>query len=457
MSILKYTGKYLLIGTLCLIFLFGTFLFVTRSRDTVEHNEQIITDGEQNDASGVQRGHVHRSSKPPPPGETDKTGHWDGNVWHKTTPVQVKTSRSSGKSSRVHFDLDDESVALARRIIRDRPYSEDALKARLFLAEYDENEWTDDTTRLVRLHEALIYHPESPRLLIELGILTRRASPEEAIGYAHKALKHLPSDWDGASIYGDVLAVAYQRLGDSKTAMMYLEKAQKLVRARPPRTGHIDMELDDYSFEIEALTSGTWWVQPMEVPDSEESTFSSVPHASVLESTSPIVEDNSNVSLDNMLEEPSSEDVSVPSLSDIFPFLPSDVDRVMASMHQMVLDLDREVLEDETRHREYQDFVEWTGSLLKASPNNSAAFTKTLQEYLLRFQSGKTGGSVEKGTSSDRVRRASSLLRRLGPASGYSELRKVDPELADQLRRSAPPKREPPLRRGVPQKKEHSK
>lgn len=435
MSLLKYTSKYFLISLLCLVVISGIFLFVSRSRDTAVDDEQIISNGEH--AHGDHRGYVRRSSKPPPPGETDKTGHWDGDVWHKT-PIPVQKSSRSQQSSYIHFDLDDESIALARRIIRKRPYSEDALRARLFLSEYDENGWTDKATELAREYDALAYHPESSLLLFELGISTSLNSPEEAIGYAQKALKHLPANADGAGIYGGVLAVAYQRLGDSKTAMMYLKKAQKLVRARPPRTGHIDIELNDYSYEIEALKAGTWF-EPMEGLESEESS-TSVSQPSVLDPASSDTEDSSDASLDRLLEDPS-EDTSGSDGSDVFPAEVWDEDRAAAAIRHLAFEqrYSHDFLEHRQSHfREYQDFVEWTSSVLKASGNDAAAFMTALQHQLqARSQEAK---QTKERINSDRMRRASSLLRRLGPEAGFQQLREVDPQLANRLLRSVPSK-----------------
>ncbi len=248
---------------------------VIHSRDNSKTERDIIAQQGQDHAHPQPSDPTHPAYKPPPPGETNKTGHWHGNTWHRTVPI--KSERGSSQSaSGVHFDYDKESLVLARRIIKDRPYSEDALEARLFLAEWDENGDTDIPTYPARLYDALTYHPESSYLLSRVALINALESPHEAIGFAEKALKHL-EDWDGAEIYGDILATAYQRLGDSKKAMMYLKKAQERVRARLPRdpNRHYDIEVDDFSYEIEALQNGTWDIQPMALGAAENPSVSS--------------------------------------------------------------------------------------------------------------------------------------------------------------------------------------
>jgi hypothetical protein len=87
-----------------LIVIVGISLLVIRStRDTssLSGRDGQIADGDVNPTHPDHRGHTRPSSKPPPPGETEHTGYWDGDVWHKTPfvgPPKRKPSTSGQKS-----------------------------------------------------------------------------------------------------------------------------------------------------------------------------------------------------------------------------------------------------------------------------------------------------------------------------------------------------------------------
>ncbi len=456
MSILKYTTKYVILGVLGFVLIIGIVALVSNQLD--KSKSDSVVEGEN---PTVRDGTVSQTplpvnistKKPPPPGETEGTGHWHGNVWHRTVPTPVKNSAANNTTSQIHFDYDKESLARARRIIRDRPYSEDALDARLFLAEWDESGHSDSKRYLERLYDALPYHPDHSYLLALLGVGTCRPSPYEAIGYAEKAIKNLYEGEDGAAIYGNVLAVAYQRLGDSKTAMMYLKKAQKLVRARPPRTGHIDIKTDDFSYEIEALASGTWDVQPMEglVPDDSSEVMPP------LEQPFPLEDDRSDNMPKDLVDIPPESESSetVPPIDFQSELFESERERAnVETVKQLQKGID--VLEYQSRLRQQQAFIEWTQSLLKASENDPQSLMDALEKQLL--PSLRRDGEIsQEQISSLRMKRAASLLRLWGPEKGLEHLRKVDPQLSEQLHRSVTSKNIPTQRPSTTEKKENSK
>ena len=109
--------------------------------------------------------------QPPPLGETEDTGHWEGNTWHqKPAPEpQKKGFWSEDPDKLAHraiycIDLTYlESRDLARRIIRDYPYSEAALKMRYKLAPLGTE------AEIAYLKDMLKYHPNSTRVLTDLA------------------------------------------------------------------------------------------------------------------------------------------------------------------------------------------------------------------------------------------------------------------------------------------------
>ena len=114
-----------------------------------------------------------------------------------------------------------ETIELARRIIRDYPYSDAALEARYHLMPVDgKSEYVQDVPYLKGM---LKYHPNSTRVLTDLAMALDIVSPEEAIAFGKKSLRIDPSDEDAHLALGR----AYQRLGDYKTALVHLKSAKK--------------------------------------------------------------------------------------------------------------------------------------------------------------------------------------------------------------------------------------
>ena len=455
MSILKYTTKYVMLGVLGLVLIIGIGALVSHQLN--KSTSDSVVEGENSKGRAGIVGQtplpVNISTKKPPPGETEDTGHWHGNVWHRTSPSPLKNNPVNNAISHIHFEYDKESLVRARRIITDHPYSDDALLARLFLADWNEDGHSDDTRYLTRLYEALPYHPKSPNLLLKLGVSTCLDSPHEAIGYAEKALMHLSHGVDGAELYGGILAPAYQRLGDSNRAMMYLKKAQSLVRSRPPRTGHIDIALDDFSYEIEALTSGTWEVQPMEDLGSDDASETIPP----IEQPLPLEDDYSDNIPEDLIDIPSDDEPSetVPPVDFQSELFKRERERAKVETVQQ-LQKGLEILEYQSRLRQQQAFIEWTQSLLKASENDPQSLMEALEKQLL-LSPNRDGDVSQEQISSLRMKRAASLLQLWGPEKGLEHLRKVDPKLTEQLRRSTTSKTIPTQRPPEAEAKEDSK
>ena len=184
--------------------------------------------------------------KPPPPGETFATGHWDGEKWHRTVPKEPETITYEGEALTkdelfsVSFGKSwEEKVAILKRIIAEAPYSKDAFEARLHLATHDENgkRIHDYGLLFERLQPLLKYHFDSPRLLHALLFYSRHSHPEAAIRYGKQALKYVDM-YRMDSGYGafpesihHFLGYAYQEIGDDSTALEHFNQALKLYTA----------------------------------------------------------------------------------------------------------------------------------------------------------------------------------------------------------------------------------
>ena len=126
----------------------------------------------------------------------------------------------------------------AKRVITENPNN---LEARLYLADSEK----DEETAIVQYQEILQDHPDSVHALIESGCLLCMGNPLEAIHYLKKAHNL------GSPIGHSQMAIAYQRLGDLKTAWIHYKKAEQLPHGRA------------LSFYIEAIEAGAPLIQPL--------------------------------------------------------------------------------------------------------------------------------------------------------------------------------------------------
>ena len=102
------------------------------------------------------------------------------------------------------------------RLIRQNPQSAESLEAMLHIAVY----MTDDPhEKETYLRGAIKYHPNSGKALYELGSLLSFDKPGEAIMHLKKGELYNP-----AAVNSE-LGVAYERLGDYKTAWIHYKKA----------------------------------------------------------------------------------------------------------------------------------------------------------------------------------------------------------------------------------------
>lgn len=214
----------------------------------------------------------HDLLKKPPPGETYTTGHWEGDEWRRTVPPDPEKILIDGVW-KTYEDMEKRDSSLVRSSERDvyrkhaienYPYSELALNGRLDRAERDENnKWIWDKEILVPRYKAMLkWHSDSPRLLKKLAALLEEDTPAEAIKYGEEALKytHLypANTYNGYMVYPEdihsTLGIAYQRVGDYKSALRHLKAAVKLMEANPDRA--FWNNVDTYKEHIKRIKAG---------------------------------------------------------------------------------------------------------------------------------------------------------------------------------------------------------
>ena len=490
MSILKYTAKYLLLGGLALIIVvgIGTIVYsqIQKRKMHVERHPAIS---------------IIDSDKSPPPGESEKTGHWEGNVWKKI-PVNVKkrTRQSShmhddhghshfvwdpGPGPRMPRDLkkrlekvdangndyytnpnysqeiyeavsngkdmettikllkkyniytdvvlehmdsyeafmyvrrhaptnfkgDDVAIfgrpdiKYAKRVIAEDPSSPEALEAGLYLGRALE----DPHEKQTYLLGALEHHPNSPLALDELGDLLSYDQPELSIPYLKKATKLDPNLGADAE-----LGVAYERLGDYKTAWMHYKKALK-------------HDPDDYCIiNLRAIENG----KPILFPIVRDPAEDPVLDSSAARQDMPTLTPTDDV--DTFVHLPEDDDDLFPPAVPETP-TPEDMARQeaerQASERRALLDRMREQqqMEQEAYFKELEEFINWAESIMHDAPIDTNNFlAKELERHLLE----------QKTTfDADRITRGFEMIQRYGQDEGINRLEKIDLQLAKEVKR----------------------
>ena len=231
---------YWALGVLVLLIIFGICYVIGNRFSEPEQTEVSPSETEQLE--------VQARPKLPPLGENYATGHWEGDVWHRTAPPEPDTVMHEGKAMTLRELLRaargkswEEEVAILNRIIAEAPYSKTAFYARSYLAKYDENReriW-DNALLFERLQPLVNYHPDSPGLLCDLLMHGMHIYPKAAIHYGTEALKYVGRYGVGVghSAYPEkihhYLGYAYQLVGNYDTALEHLNQALNLyIRER---------------------------------------------------------------------------------------------------------------------------------------------------------------------------------------------------------------------------------
>ncbi len=403
-----YWGLGVLVLLLCTAFVFMT----VRNRAEMRQLEKGAAEAEKlqqesdspRQRKSTQQGDAFSSNdRPPPLGEIEGTGHWEGNVWHKTGPPKPEWKAGS--------DADLYSKAL-----RDGVY-----------LEYWE------------LKEALRYHPESPLLLSMFAYLESLSDePAVVIAYAKKALRNLKTTSEDYSnraysvtrsprvMAHSALRHAYQRLGDYKTALVHLKMTQSLVKpalALDNIEGSIArMRYESCSREIAAIKAG----KPLLGPDPKPEPAA----APVVSEPSP---EPSDAGMDS--EQP----VDTPAVPSRFPVRPD-----MSSTDPSFVDkrAEAEALRDHPERvraqQEHFDFIRWMETI------ETAKSPADLDTFLMREMAKTLSGGTSQFTP-DRLIRAFEMMHRHGETEGLRALEKRDAVLARELSREPPKKRMPPV------------
>ncbi|MDE2674702.1 MAG: hypothetical protein OXH65_06295 [Paracoccaceae bacterium] len=497
MSILKYTAKYLLLGGLGFIVIvgIGTLVYSQIQKHSSEKVYRAPTSLEDHSHDGL--GVIELPAKPPP-GESEKTGHWDGNVWKKI-PVKVKkrtrqTSHTHGDHDHSHFKgppapsriprdlkkrlekvksdgnafynnpnyfqevyeavsngrdmettidilkeygiftdvvlehmdsyeafeyalnssipadyiapttMTGPDMKYAKRVIAEDPSSPQALEAGLYLGRLLREPHEKQTAYL----KVLEHHPNSSMALDRLGRLLSYDQPELSVPYLKKASQLDPSHGSDSE-----LGVAYERLGDYKTAWIHYKKA---LKHNP----------DDYCIiNLIAIENGDPILFPIvrepadvPVPDSLEARHD-MPPLPPTKDTDTFLEfpegDDSPIS-PAVLESPTREDMAR-----------QEAER-QASERRALLERMREQqeMEQEAYFEELEEFINWAESIMNDTPIDTNNFlAKELERHLLE----------QKTTfAADRVTRGFELIQRYGQDEGIKRLETVDPKLAREVK-----------------------
>ncbi len=310
----------------------------------------------------------------------------------------------------------------AERVFSEDPSSPEGLETGLYIARGEEHNF----------RRVLKYHPNSAVTLFYLGdLLLRERRPAEAIVYLKKASQQ--GQIGEMSLYtGDrLLSIAYQRLGDYKSAWVHLKKVESLAPpGHPWALGH-----------LEAIAEGKPAILPIQRDPVLDATGQGV---SVLQQ--PPVADistaNDDAFVDSFVvpEEVPASPQSPEGLS------PEELARQDAE-HQAFLEMLREQ-EDFTRRlaeeeqfredyfREVEAFIEWAESIMNDAPIDTNNFLAKEMERHLR---GK-----QTTFDPDRLKRGFDVIDKYGRDAGIKRLQQLDPDLAEQVTQQLNEKRVPP-------------
>ncbi len=376
--------------------------------------------------------------KMPPPGESIATGHWEGDVWKRTVPPDAETLMHEGKTMTLWellgsaHDGDnswEEKVAIFNRIIAEAPYSEEAYLARSHLAKYENGEWIwDDALVFERLQPMLAFHPDEPRLLMDLLMYGNDVNPEAAIHYGKELLKY---HGGGYGTHYD-LAYPYQLIGDYSSAVYHYKRCLELMRADPDSSSRRVRMEQIATEDMELILSGNPRHGPLarkgrEVADALPVAVSG--SASVESESVPRA-----VPLDGSRAVPflDSDDDDLPMDSQQRAVDPRDLaKRAAAERYQQVQQRAKQA------QQRFDTFVKQLHQI--ATIKTEGDFEKFLtQELTKRLKGTKSSSEASKrpSVSADRMRRASQIFRKAqNPAEGMKKLQEVDPKLAETLRR----------------------
>ena len=307
----------------------------------------------------------------------------------------------------------------AKRIINNNPSSPEALESWLYLERITKSAQEDETY----LRDALKYHPNSIEALYGLGRLLSLDQPVSAVPYLKSA-----SDLKDSANINSELGVAYERLGDYKTAWVYYKKA---LNYNPNHLCHLNLE---------AIVNG----EPNLSPVNRETFADAIIQSDALPLQNPVdvpLIPNSDVFVDAFVMP---EDVPVSPQDPDIPS-PEALSRQGAE-HQAFLEMlqeqdefTRRLVEDEAFREEYfkelDEFINWSESIMNDAPIDTNNF---LSKEMERHLSGK-----KTTYAPDRLKRGFEFLKIYGEDEGIKRLQKLDPSLAKEVTQQFKQKRVP--------------
>lgn len=382
----------------------------------------------------------------PPKGETYTTGHYNGDQWHRTVPPEPETITYNGETLTYDQLLkkaifgngnSDDQPEFEKRLLEAFPYSQGALRVR-----YHHYGGTQEV-RISQLKEMLKYHSDAPRVYKDLLDLTQEKYPEEAIEYGKAALKYIDVYPRNSTYMSRVylekihgrLGFAYQRIGDYKTALEHLKKADQIQKANPQRINYYTDGL--YASHIRSINKGTPTYGPLKIKRNRQKPEMDVGR---LDSpgpgkTSTELTDPPPIQTDNPLYR-KGDPPSVPQTQ----ASPRDLAKKEAQaqfMKQAQAQFMKQAQERYKQDRQkFNTFVQELHQM--ATIKTEGDFEKFLTQKLVKRLQGNPKSNTQTDTgpsiSADRMRRASQIFRRAqSPAAGLKELQKVDPDLAKTL------------------------
>lgn len=293
------------------------------------------------------------------------------------------------------------------RVISEDPKSPEALEAGLYIAVYMTDDRYEKQTYLLG---ALKHHPNSVRALHELGELLNFDQPAMAIPFLKKANRLNPSRGNYE------LGIAYQRLGDYKTAWVHFQKSIHTTQS-------VNLKLWGRE-QMKAIEKGEPLVKPL-VRDTDEQ-----PHLEA-----PTVKPGT----------PSDTQADAPGAS--VPMVPPPLEGSMSSAdsarpdaeHQAFLEgfgedeAFRQMLTQDEQFREayfkeVDAFIKWAEALMNEKNEKPKNATDFLEKELQRHLSGK-----KTNFDPDRITRGYEMMRKYGQADGLKRLQKRDPHLAKEI------------------------
>lgn len=290
----------------------------------------------------------------------------------------------------------------AERVVASDP---NHLEARLYLADMDSRSARSNAQRemvLAQYELILADHPGSAHALIEAAdVLVALDRPIQAVEFFNRGHEL------GASLGFFEAGLAYQKLGDYKTAWIYMKKAARLPFGHSPRgpLGH-----------LRAIESGDPFVKPLSFEKLD------IPQTgSLLPDPAPMPESSFSVPMSEF----SFPDPSVDNGITTAP--PSDIvsDRTDTRGALDPREEIRQIMEQMSQ-KEINAFIKWAEDLEREGN------TKNTTDFLKKELASHLSGAPAQFNPA-RIVRANELLKRFGPEEGLQRLKASDPEIALQV------------------------